>query len=92
MDAIAAEVELSQNDLLEAEEKYQAASESIELAREALRLANLRYEEGASTQLDVLGSQLSLRRAELNHVSALFEYQMARYELRLVTGTLVDPL
>ena len=92
MDAIAAEVELARNALLEAQEKYQAARESIELAREALRLANLRYEEGASTQLDVLGSQLSLRRSELNHVSALYEYQMARYELRLVIGTLVEPL
>jgi len=92
LDIIAAEVELAQNGLLEAEEKYQAARESIELAREALRLANLRYEEGASTQLDVLGSQLSLRRAELNNVSALYAYQMARYELRLVIGTLVNPL
>jgi len=92
MDTIAAEVELARNGLFEAEEKYQAARESIELAHEALRLANLRYEEGASTQLDVIGSQLSLRRAELNHVSALYDYQMARYELRLVTGTLVDPL
>ena len=71
---------------------FQSARESIDLAREALRLANLRYEEGASTQLDVLGSQLALKRAELNHVSALFEYQMARYELRRVTGTLVGLL
>ena len=91
-DAVAGEVEVAHNRLLVAGEKYQSARESIDLAREALRLANLRYEEGASTQLDVLGSQLALKRAELNHVSALFEYQMARYELRRVTGTLVGLL
>jgi outer membrane protein TolC len=92
IDAVTAEVELARNSLQVAEEKYESARESIDLAREALRLANLRYEEGASTQLDVLGSQLALRRAELNHVSALFEYQMARYEIRRVTGTLVGLL
>lgn len=90
MDAIAGEVEVAHSGVQVAGEKCRAAQESIALAREALRLANLRYEEGASTQLDVLGSQLSLRRAELNHASALFEYQMARYRLRLATGTLTE--
>ncbi|MBN1424851.1 TolC family protein [Candidatus Fermentibacteria bacterium] len=87
-DAVAGEVEVARNGLQVASEKCAAAQESVALAREALRLANLRYEEGASTQLDVLGSQLAMQRAELNHVSALFEYQMARYGLRLATGTL----
>ena len=60
----------------------------ISMAEEALRLANLTYEEGASTQLDVLTSHLALTRARLNHVSALYEFQMARYNLRRVTGIL----
>ncbi len=87
-DGIEAEVEISFNGFHEAREKYQAASESVALAEEALRLANLMYEEGASTQLDVLGSQLALTQAKLNAISSLYEYQMARYNLRRVTGTL----
>jgi len=92
MDGIKAEVEIAYNKFQEAKEKYQAASESIDLAEEAMRLANLTYEEGASTQLDVLNSQLALTRARLNHASALYEYQMARYQIRKVTGLLSDIL
>jgi outer membrane protein len=87
-DRIMAEVEIVYNNFLEAKEKYQSAKESIGLAEEALRLANLMYEEGASTQLDVMSSQLALRQSRLNNASALFEYQVARYNLRRVTGSL----
>ncbi|MCK5146179.1 TolC family protein [bacterium] len=85
---INAEVEIALNKFNESVEKYNAANESIDLAKEALRLANLLYEEGASTQLDVLSSQLALTRARLNYASALFDYQIARYEIRRVTGEL----
>jgi outer membrane protein len=91
-DGIAAEVEIVYNTFREAREKHQAATESVSLAEEALRLANLMYEEGASTQLDVLSSQLALTRARLNRISALYEYQKARYALRRVTGTLTGVL
>ena len=87
-DGITAEVEISYNTFKEAKEKVQAAVESVSLAEEALRLANLMYEEGASTQLDVLSSQLALTRARLNRISALYEYQKSRYALRRATGTL----
>lgn len=91
-DLIAAEVEIAYNTFKEASEKYEAGSESVSLAEEALRLANLMYEEGASTQLDVLNSQLALTRARLNLISALYEYQKARYALRRATGTLTGVL
>ena len=87
-DGIAAEVEIAYNTYDESKEKYAAARESIDLAEEALRLANLTYDEGASTQLDVMSSQLALTRARMNHAMALYEYQMARYELRRVSGML----
>lgn len=91
-DGIFAQIELAFNGFQEAKEKYQAASESVELAEESLRLATLMYEEGASTQLDVLNAQLALNRARLNYVSSLYEYTMARYQLRQVTGTLEGTL
>ena len=91
-DGIAAEVELAYNQFQVAKEKYHAATESSGLADEALRLANLMYEEGVSTQLDVMSSQLALTQARLNYASALYEYQMARYGLRRVSGTLTGVL
>lgn len=91
-DGILAEAEVTYNKFNEARQKYVAANQSVGLAKEALRLANMMYEEGANTQLDVLSSQLALTRARLNFVSSLYEYQMARYQLRKVTGTLKQTL
>jgi outer membrane protein TolC len=87
-DGIAAGVEYAYNKFREAKEKYLSAQQTVELAQEALRLANLMYDEGANTQLDVLVSQLALTEAKLNYISSLFEYQIARYQLRIVTGQL----
>ncbi|MBN1996462.1 TolC family protein [candidate division KSB1 bacterium] len=87
-DGIDAQVEVAYNVFQEADQKYKSAVESVDLAEEALRLATLMYEEGASTQLDVLNSQLALTRARLNYINTVFQYQMARYELRKSTGTL----
>ena len=91
-DGLLAESELAYNNYREANAKYLSASQSVDLATEALRLANMMYEEGANTQLDVLNSQLALTQAKLNYVSSLYEYQMARYNLRKVTGTLTNLL
>jgi outer membrane protein len=87
-DGISAEVEIAFNGFSEAKEKYEAASQSVDLAQEALRLANMMYNEGANMQLDVLNSQLALTQARLNYVSSIYEYQMARYSLQKATGML----
>ena len=50
---------------------------TIEQAKEALRLANLMYAEGASTQLDVLNANLALNQARMNHQKSLFDYNVA---------------
>ena len=91
-DGIAAGVEFAYNKFNEANEKYLSAQQTVDLAQEALRLANLMYEEGANTQLDVLVSQLALTEAKLNYFSSLFDYQIARYQLRVVTGQLTGVL
>jgi len=87
-DGVAAETEMAFHKFHEAREKYRSAKESISMAEEALRLANLMYEEGASTQLDVMGARLALTQARLNYANALYEYQMARYGLRKAMGIL----
>lgn len=66
----------------EAEEKVETQIKTIEQAREALRLANLMYAEGASTQLDVLNANLALNQAKLNYQQSLFEYNVALANLK----------
>ncbi|NOZ60357.1 MAG: TolC family protein [Calditrichaeota bacterium] len=87
-DGIAAEVEVAYNKLKDAREKYQSAVKTVDLAKEALRLANMMYKEGMNTQLDVLTSQLALTQAKMNYVNSLYEYQISRYQLRKVIGLL----
>lgn len=87
-DAVNAEVEVAYNLFQEAKEKYESSAKTVELATEALRLANLSYDEGANTQLDVLNSQLALTRSKLSYINSIFEYQNARYQLRKVAGEL----
>ena len=87
-DGVFAEVEVSFNTFNEAKQKFMSAQRTVNLAEEALRLANLMYDEGANTQLDVLNSQLALTQAKMNYVSSLYEYQISRYQVRKVTGTL----
>jgi outer membrane protein len=87
-DGVMAELESAYNKFDEAKEKYAAAGESVDLAREALRLANLMYEEGTNTQLDVMSSQLALNQARMNYASSIYEYQLARYQLRKAAGIL----
>jgi len=87
-DGIAAETEVSYNKFQEAKQKYLSAKQTVDLATEALRLANMMYQEGVNTQLDVLSSQLALTRSKLSYVNSLYEYQTSRYQLRKVTGKL----
>lgn len=91
-DGVVAEVEAVYNSFLEAQEKYEAASENAELAEETFRLATMMYDEGTNTQLDVFTAQVGLTSARLNFLSSLYEYQLARYGLRKVTGQLTDIL
>jgi len=91
-DGIAAEVEITHNEFIQAREKVLSARETVGLAQEALRLANLMYDEGANTQLDVINSQLALTRARMNYVNSLYEYQMALYTMRKACGVLKEIL
>jgi len=92
LDGVRAEVEMTQDKFREAREGVLVARKVVDLATEALRLATVMYDEGANTQLDVLSSRLALTQAQLRYVNASFEYQLARYQLRQVTGRLTGVL
>jgi outer membrane protein TolC len=50
---------------------------TVDLAREGKRLADLRYQEGVSTQVETLDADLALTRAETALVMALHDYAVA---------------
>ncbi len=59
---------------------------NVDLAKEGLRLAELRFQEGVGTQSDVLDAELALTSAETNLVQALREYAVANAALERATG------
>ncbi|MEH1910589.1 MAG: TolC family protein [Nostoc sp.] len=60
----------------------QTANTALEQAREALRLARLRFQAGVGTQTDVINSENDLTIAEGNRVSAILNYNKALAQLQ----------
>ncbi|WP_414753764.1 TolC family protein [Anabaena sp. CCY 9910] len=68
-------------------ENVQTANVALEQAREALRLARLRFQAGVGTQTDVINSENDLTQAEGNRITAILDYNRALAELqRAVTS------
>ncbi|MHC5672075.1 TolC family protein [Nostoc sp.] len=60
----------------------QTANTGLEEAREALRLARLRFQAGVGTQTDVINSENDLTTAEGNRVTAILNYNRALAQLQ----------
>jgi outer membrane protein len=78
--------------LLQARDQVQVANVGLTQAREAARLARVRYNAGVSQQagvspiLELSNAQNSLAQAESNQVNALYNYNNARAQLDRAIG------
>ncbi|KZL50812.1 transporter [Nodularia spumigena CENA596] len=68
-------------------ENVQTANTALEQAREALRLARLRFQAGVGTQTDVINSENDLTRAEGNRITAILDYNRALAQLQRAVTT-----
>jgi outer membrane protein TolC len=76
-----AEAELAQQQLI-------SLDKGVVIARESLRLTNLRYVDGESTALEVVDAQTAVTGAETAQVDGQLRYQLARAQLQTLTGRL----
>jgi outer membrane protein TolC len=81
-----AELERVLSALRLAEEQVSLTKQAVEVAREDLRVQEARYQQGMSTILDRITSQVSLMDAERNEVAARYDYEIARAELAALIG------
>ena len=90
--AIEVEVRRALSSLQEAAELAGAATKVVGQAEEALRLADVRYRNGAATQLDVLQARQALTEASLNRLEANYRHTIALATLRkaIAEGDLVE--
>ena len=80
--AVEVEVRRAISSLQEAAELAGAAEKVVGQATEALRLADVRYRNGAATQLDVLQARQALTEASLNRLEANYRHTVALATLR----------
>lgn len=66
--------------------RIEITTTSVEAATEDLRVVNERYRVGAATILDVLSSQEALAQAEVDAVTARFDYLKARAQIEALIG------
>jgi len=85
-DQIAVGIRRSCLDLKQSEQIIMSQKDSVEEAREALRIANIRYDNGVGTNLDVLDAQTSLAQVQLNLSQGIYDYLMAEAYLDRTMG------
>ena len=91
-DDIRLEVEQAYDRLLQAKQSLDAQQSTIALAEEGLRIANLRYESGVGTLLEVLSAQAALTQARELLAQATFAFRTAKAGLKLATTIDVDKI
>lgn len=84
--SVEVEVRRALSELQAASELAEASIKVVEQAEEALRLADLQYDAGDSTQLDVLQARVALTEARLNQAEANFRYQVSEAQVRRAIG------
>ena len=80
------QVEQSFYSLQADQQNIRTTSREVLSAREALRLARLRFAAGVTTQREVVDNQRDLTRAQVRHVDAISDYNVKISELRRYTG------
>lgn len=60
-----------------------------ELAEEVSRVSKIKYDQGVGSNLEVVTAETSLKEAEINYYSALFDALVAKIDYQKATGTLI---
>lgn len=88
-EAIVSDVAKAWLDLETAREIVNSTSLDLQLASESLRLSQVGYREGVSSQIDVLDAQASYTKVRKEHAAALSDYGVKVATLKRIEGELV---
>lgn len=90
LDDIRLEVEQAYDNLLQAGKALEMQTETIAQAEEGKRIADLRYESGVGTQLEVLSAQTALTQSRMQFIQTVHSYRLAKSALKKATGYNID--
>ncbi len=89
-DAVLLEVRQYYLNLREAEERIETSKVAVTQAEENLRIAEIRYNAGVGTNLEILDAVLALNTAGTNHTQALYDYNANKAQLERAIGMTVS--
>ncbi len=73
-------------DISTSRERLRTVVEQIDIAKEALRVAQSRYTNGISTNIELLNANNNLQRVELAQIQYQYQLALAQIELARLTG------
>jgi outer membrane protein TolC len=83
------DVRMALDSLHSAEEQMKVAEAGLSLSQSEFTQARRRYEAGVASSLEVTDAQTRLERARDNRIAALFNHNVARFDLGQATGTIL---
>lgn len=86
IDQIAVDVTTACLNMKEAESVILAERDSIDEAKESLRLAEVRYNNGVGINLDIFDAQVALAQVEQSLAQGIYDYIMAKAQLDRTMG------
>ena len=86
IDAVELETRTAYRNLVQAKALIAAQKETVAQAQESVRLANVRYENGMITSVELTDAQLALAQAEVNRLQSLHDYVVGLARLEKAIG------
>lgn len=69
-----------------AQERIEAQQKSVRQAEKAYQIAEVRYNSGIGTQLELFDARLALNRIKTNYLRAIYDYNIALFEWKKAVG------
>jgi len=85
------EVQQAWYDLHTAQARLATAADSLQAAREALRIREHRFTQGLDKMIDLLDAETAVRETELRELVARYDVSLSSYRLLFVSGANLTP-
>lgn len=82
------QIEQSHINLKNHYDNLQTQKENMNLAEEVARVAKVKYEQGVGSNIEVLNAETSLKEAQTNYYSALYDALIAKVDLEKALGNI----
>jgi outer membrane protein TolC len=85
-DGLRLQIQAALDDFASAQERMKAQEQTVQQAQRGLEIAEVRYQNGISTQLEVMDAQLALRTARTEYLKAVYDQRIAAFSLERALG------